>query len=961
MRAVRPGGEQTSPSKRKVCGRKATSTTPTNVKRRQAYQNKKMLEVAKQDIWSPAKTVRAEAVCVLTTASASAVRPGVQELTRAVGGHYEGTVKKLVGLFPVGSQGRQAVVASAVKSSLQCTGETISSVAKALGMHYEYVRRASKLNAIPNRITSDNHRLHASYSTIGQLECQHILQFVRSETQIKSGQKPRKNGETRYTEQSMGSLYVKFRAESFAMCLAEAQMDPQYAGEIPTDVTVHQANCWHALWKSQQPGFNMVLHLTGRFRQEHNDMLESGEAAKLYPNSTAELRKDGKFDPSTWTIVPRAWKTITHFLAKHVPADKKDLAAKNKWNGISILTETHPHTCPLCTEGPTHVKTFEELERSMSTLPNEYESLKVLQEFRILERKVKKYKRHLKQNNVQRENIKVIEQECARYGSRKAVLYRDFVSFYAPDGSKVRVLVFVLIKGGKPTYIYNINWRSNGRNDVWTYRDALDHIAQKTSLLDDIDTLYICGDHGPHFSATKCFNYESKMYEQSSKWNKRHGRGLEIELEFLCSYHAMNRCDGAGMVLKVACWRCWIEGGVGSWPFTANHISIMVNSGMIGKKTDNSMVAYAFNMTNYGLNLFGAVNGWGTTQKNKNTLDRLRDRCQVRFWWMQDGQVQRLPGVYRARDVSGEGEWVFGDTLHSVTSERGAMCTNCTGAYQFPVYHGDSRCDYMDQFMVRDGDRVQPSLMRLLGVGPQKPPKSKKKQKKSKGATVTNAFLKQFLKSNGLSVKGKKAELVKRAKSFSSRQKQQKAADKRAVIDEGGNDEEIDEENPDDKNDDEHEDYDDNDTGANNNGDYQTDREDVYELEEIIAHQVVSNKNLTNPQDQYQVSWVGVEVGTKWITAERILTWIRPERQEHNRQLLETYRVASKQTKLFQMKLLQKERQKQQNKAKETGSGTRKQTDRRVTKSKEEQQSKKTRSSNRLAKAAHTKKQKLKV
>ena len=30
-------------------------------------------------------------------------------------------------------------------------------------------------------------------------------------------------------------------------------------------------------------------------------------------------------------------------------------------------------------------------------------------------------------------------------------------------------------------------------------------------------------------------------------------------------------------------------------------------------------------------------------------------------------------------------------------------------------------------------------------------------------------------------------------------------------------------------------------------------REDIYELEAVLGHRVVSNKNGTNPQDQYQV------------------------------------------------------------------------------------------------------------
>ena len=481
--------------------------------------------------------------------------PGLQELTSAVTDSCNGIVKNLVNLFPKGSQGRRAVVANVVTSSMACKLSTIVSVAHSLVLNYEYVRRVIKLRAEPSRISSDNHRLHSSYTQIGQFEAQQILQFIRSESSIKSGQKARKYGETRYTEQTLSILYVKLRTQTFAMCLAEAHLDPQYAGAIPEDVTVHQANCWRALWRSQQAGFNMALHLAARFRQEYDDLLQGRESSKPYPTSTAEERSGGRFDPTSWTIVPRTWKTITRFLASYVPPDKEELAAQKRWKGISVLTETHPHTCPLCMEGPAHVNELEAVRNSLSNAPNDFDSLKVLAEFRALESKVAKYKRHLRQNEIQRENIRCKEQKCSKPGSQSGLMYRDYVSFYAPDGSKVRVLVFVLMKCEKPIYIYNIHWRADARGDVWTYRDALDHLAQRTSILDDLNVLYISGDHGPHFSCPKCFNYESDVFETSSTWGKRGGRGLDIKLEFLCSYHACNRCDGACMVVKIACWR----------------------------------------------------------------------------------------------------------------------------------------------------------------------------------------------------------------------------------------------------------------------------------------------------------------------------------------------------------------------------------------------------------------------
>jgi hypothetical protein len=98
----------------------------------------------------------------------------------------------------------------------------------------------------------------------------------------------------------------------------------------------------------------------------------------------------------------------------------------------------------------------------------------------------------------------------------------------------------------------------------------------------------------------------------------------------------------------------------------------------------------------------------------------------------------------------------------------------------------------------------------------------------------------------------------------------------------------------------------DDDDGSSGGEDEESDslrREDVEELEHIIDHKVVSNKNGSDPQDQYQVSWVGIEVGTDWTSAERIMTWVRPDRQQNNREMLETYKATSEGTRRYNKKM----------------------------------------------------------
>jgi hypothetical protein len=57
----------------------------------------------------------------------------------------------------------------------------------------------------------------------------------------------------------------------------------------------------------------------------------------------------------------------------------------------------------------------------------------------------------------------------------------------------------------------------------------------------NIKTLYVSGDHGPHFACIKTMWLESTFYEKY---------GIMLHLFFLCSYHAFNRCDGAGLEPK---------------------------------------------------------------------------------------------------------------------------------------------------------------------------------------------------------------------------------------------------------------------------------------------------------------------------------------------------------------------------------------------------------------------------
>ena len=66
-------------------------------------------------------------------------------------------------------------------------------------------------------------------------------------------------------------------------------------------------------------------------------------------------------------------------------------------------------------------------------------------------------------------------------------------------------------------------------------------IGNEAGFFAPFHTLYVSGDHGPHFHSAKT------MYNESSFFAKY---GKKMVNMFLCSYHAYNRCDSAGVESK---------------------------------------------------------------------------------------------------------------------------------------------------------------------------------------------------------------------------------------------------------------------------------------------------------------------------------------------------------------------------------------------------------------------------
>ena len=324
--------------------------------------------------------------------------------------------------------------------------------------------------------------------------------------------------------------------------------------------------------------------------------------------------------------------------------------------------------------------------------------LELLKSIRWLKAKVREYELHCEQYEVQRPRIRAMI-EALQPG--EAAVYRDFVNDHCEAGAKVCNMVLVIIdrpvEGGaseKGTCI--ILRRSNHATHFLTWmlefhlHPADDH---HSGLLAGYGVIYLFGDHGPHFSAA------ASMYKEAEFCRRFDTR---ILVDFLCSYHAYNPADGAGVVYKrLSAKRC----KEGAGPRTELEFSQMINSA----NYDNH-IAFRFPDINRGSDLvppLGEVEGMS-----------LRKMCQVRYEYKEDGVLKKcLPGELLSRLVSEKGPF----TVHDLMKERKGtppMCKCCSQTTQRPVRH-EGRCPIGEAEaaipLLDRGNSVLPDPARIRG------------------------------------------------------------------------------------------------------------------------------------------------------------------------------------------------------------------------------------------------------
>jgi hypothetical protein len=474
-------------------------------------------------------------------------------------------------------------------------------------------------------------------------------------------------------------------------------------------------------------------------------------------------------------IVPRCYATVFNFLAKvshlNAPSFGLNLAGlPETWTGIKILEKTDPKYCPVCETGIDFKLRLVKMKASYAEMDDNLARVELHGRILKLERKVQKYEKHLVSLEKDREFIRRLLMR-ARADHTIAIMYCDFISWHARCGDKIRDLALVLLRGNVRTPIHCITWGDGAGCDAHTVVDSWKHVLRNTSLLDSASELHLIHDNGPCFGALRTLYWTSLIHDSTLKWRTSRQSGLKTWTNFLTIYHGGNESDGSGMCLKSSYNRWTLPNGCTGWPGNGPELRDMVNGGYMSQhhaKQVHRAIAFYFGRIDYGKKVFEAVNGDGVTENNRNRRV-LGDVSQVKYSWEQGGVETRLPGVICVREVCGEGPWRFVDTLHSATSERGVMCCGCSDKLGYPVYHGDGACE--DDCGVDEADRVQPDDARFedRAADTMKPTRKYVNRPKAQtlvddSAPLTVKSLKAFLRRRQLSTKGRRNELLQRAK-----------------------------------------------------------------------------------------------------------------------------------------------------------------------------------------------------
>ena len=397
--------------------------------------------------------------------------------------------------------------------------------------------------------------------TIGALETAVIVEFFHSNTFVRSGAKTL----TRRMALSQSEMYALYRAHYPMMCrraasLAEAALYGPMCSHLLKQVTI-------ANKMSQVEGWSEIEETERRVRY-YDSLLDDLKVDRALFNAATLQKLPVTEDPDG--IEARSTNTFWSILSRAKVRFRRSEPIYN----CKIHLEADKHIRDLAKAQDELAKIRAELTVAESAVPvNASEVLKLSNAVLPLRQKVADEQKHVEIARVHqvhyetaRKYVKTIEMNLS---PGEVLIFRDFVNQYNEDKKKVNNLVFVIIRpspDGVGNIIDYVDNFAQAKCDASFHAFALDFLFQRSDLFPPNTTVYISGDHGPHFWCWDTLAYQSTVFGKY---------GLKLIIVGLCSYHAYNRCDGHGAYIKKAARAEQLRG---AGPTTPAEFALMVQN-----------------------------------------------------------------------------------------------------------------------------------------------------------------------------------------------------------------------------------------------------------------------------------------------------------------------------------------------------------------------------------------------
>ena len=505
------------------------SNTVRNVRKRERYQEKKLVHRAQDALRQNSPSADTLLTEALATRTGARYWPNLAQAVRRVDEDRNVVSALKTTLTQLGGEKQSQFRAPIIGRLLSnCTQKLSARYVRAqLGITSSIARKARQRQ----KHEQFDNILDSSCSVAGrgprlhQMMCDIIVDFFHEQTHVASGAK---RSLTRKLTIELHELHARFYASLPGLLRQRAkQCPPRSKQGIP--LTKLQKDVQAALLAARQPNFDEVKEFLQRKQHADQTYLDKLARTRLVRAGVrvqkrkvgAKTHRTTEFDPSKWEICACTPETFFAVLAERK---------------IKYTVVEHDTRCPIHDKGPVQERQLDIVLSALADLEKEIRlsgdnisgdqlarRKDLVGQKRLLEPAVRLYHIHLKQYATQRKLVQNIDANLT-FGS--GVLYRDYVNDHDEFGNKVCNLCLVLrtpVGPGEPPSTINIhNFANNESCDAYWTADVFDfHLApgddHHSGLLDSVHTLFIVGDHGPHFSANETVYNESCFFRRYGK------------------------------------------------------------------------------------------------------------------------------------------------------------------------------------------------------------------------------------------------------------------------------------------------------------------------------------------------------------------------------------------------------------------------------------------------------------